>query len=217
MTKTRSPGVVPTQLSRMRDALGQYGLAYGLALALVAFVVITTKLIGPDFGYVSQPGDPSLLHGRTFQPRKHLVTDVCNRHCSSPHIYGARDRHFLVWRASGYELAAGNAKRAKRRGAGGARTIYPRHRAGRHDRDRRAGRHAVIQRGGRAAVRLWPRGGDRQKHQDDDAVAPTGKTTMAISLDICARESVALSASAAWLSASAGMDRPFRWSFPSVK
>ena len=49
MTETQSPDVVPTQLSRMRDALGQYGLAYGLALALVAFVVITTRLVGPAF------------------------------------------------------------------------------------------------------------------------------------------------------------------------
>ena len=49
MTDTRSPDTVLKQLSRVRDALQQYGAAYGLALALVAFVVITTRLIGPEF------------------------------------------------------------------------------------------------------------------------------------------------------------------------
>ena len=163
MTETRSPDVVPTQLSRMRDALRQYGLAYGLALALVAVrrhynqshrSGICRALSFPDsrgagrrncrrvgtraFGYVSQPGNPSLFTGEYSSLANHLVTDIRDRHCPSPHIYGARDRHFLVWRASGHQLAAGDAKRAKRRGAGGARAIHPRHRAGRHDRDRRA-------------------------------------------------------------------------------
>ena len=50
MTETRSPEVVPTQLSRVRDALGQYGLAYGLALALVALAFIIIGFLGPEFG-----------------------------------------------------------------------------------------------------------------------------------------------------------------------
>ena len=49
MTETRSPDAVLKQLSRMRDALQQCRLAYGLALVLVAFAFIITRLAGPEF------------------------------------------------------------------------------------------------------------------------------------------------------------------------
>ena len=45
----RSSDVVLKQLARLRDVLGRYGLAYGLALWLVAVAFVIITIIGPEF------------------------------------------------------------------------------------------------------------------------------------------------------------------------
>jgi two-component system sensor kinase FixL len=46
---TRPADAVPTRLSRLRNALGRYGLAYGLALWLVASTFIVIAIAGSEF------------------------------------------------------------------------------------------------------------------------------------------------------------------------
>ena len=46
---TRSSDAVLKQLARLRDVLGRYGFAYGLALWLVAVAFVIITIIGPEF------------------------------------------------------------------------------------------------------------------------------------------------------------------------
>ena len=180
MTETRSPDVVPKQLSRMRTALRQYGLAYGLALTLVALAFVIIGFVGPEFGALYLLLIPGVLVAgivggwgpgflATFLSlafHLYVTGDILAseipRHLHlrstwpAPSHLCSLNRHIVVRRTSGHQLAAGNAKREKRRGARSACAIHPRYCAGRHDRDRRARDHAVVQRRGRAAIGYRP-------------------------------------------------------------